>query len=132
MSSDILIYDSDCPICSTAATLSNNVKDMIIVAWNDELSKKFLDAQFGECPFVMFLISDDKVYAGEDALEYLSELDGTGKELVGSQYSTITKFTSKLTGRDHSDVDNDFSGVFSLTEDAREVVESIRAMEREE
>jgi hypothetical protein len=118
----VLIYDGDCPYCSVAATALRRVEDVGAVPWEAEAAGSFLDAQFGEQPFAMFLVDErrSRVYAGRAAAEELTERAGT-PSLVGSlvrdNYDRIAAVVGAASGRGRDP--DDYHEIYPMADDAR-------------
>jgi predicted DCC family thiol-disulfide oxidoreductase YuxK len=121
----VLIYDGECPYCSVAARALEALDRVGAISWYDETAQAFLDAQFGETPFAMFLVDRrrGRVYAGRSAAEELADRAGTPGivgSLVRDNYDRIAKVVGAASGRgrdpdDYHDIyplDGDAAGLF--------------------
>ena len=114
----VLIYDGDCPYCSSVSRILENVSDIQVIPWQDSESQEFLGKQFGETPFAMCLvdIENDVVYAGESAAKELCRragLPGLVSELVRDRYDSISFVVGKVSGRER-DVRKDLDDVYRI------------------
>lgn len=100
----VLVYDGECPYCSIAARALERLDDVGAISWYDDAAQAFLDAQFGEVPFAMFLVDERRrrVYAGRSAAEELAERAGTPGivgSLVRDNYDRIARAVGVASGR---------------------------------
>jgi hypothetical protein len=109
------------------------------ISWYDDSAQAFLDAQFGDTPFAMFLVDRrrERVYAGRSAAKELADRAGTPGivgSLVRDNYDRIAKVVGAASGRgrdpdDYHDIyqlGNDAAGLFDrLVAAARDRPESI-------
>ena len=119
----VLIYDGECPYCSTAARALRRIRGIGAIPWYDERAQAFLEAQFDATPFAMTLVDrkEGRVYAGEAAARELSERAGLPdfvSELVGDGYESIAELVGKAAGRDRDP--DDYHETYELTPDARD------------
>jgi len=125
----VLIYDGDCPYCSVAATALRRVEAVGAVPWESDAAGAFLDAQFGERPFAMFLADErrNRVYAGRAAAEELAERAGT-PSLVGSlvrdSYDQIAAAVGAASGRERDP--DDYHEIYPMADDARAAFGALR------
>ena len=118
----VLIYDGDCPYCSVAATALRRVDAVGAVPWDGAAAQSFLDAQFGDQPFAMFLADErqSRVYAGRAAAAELAERAGT-PSLVGSlvreNYDRIAAVVGAASGRERDP--DDYHDIYPMADDAR-------------
>jgi len=125
----VLIYDGECPYCSIAARALQRLDDVGAISWYDDAAQTFLDAQFGEEPFAMFLVDErrGRVYAGRAAAEELAERAGTPKlvgSLVRENYDRIAAAVGAASGRDR-DPDG-YHAIYPLGAAARERFGALR------
>lgn len=118
----VLIYDGDCVYCSGAAKALRRLGDVGSVPWENEAAQEFLDAQFGETPFAMFLIDLDEeiIYAGRKAAGELADRAGMpslASDLVSSEYGTISKVIGIASRREREPAD--YHGLYDLRDRAR-------------
>lgn len=127
----VLVYDGECAYCSIAAKALRKLDRVGAISWYDDASQAFLEAQFGETPFAMFLVDrrEGRVYAGSDAAEELADRAGTPGivgSLVRDNYDRIAATVGAVTGRDRDP--DDYHETYPLADDARalfdELVES--------
>jgi F420-0:gamma-glutamyl ligase-like protein len=119
----VLIYDGDCVYCSVASKALRRLGDVGAVTWEDDAAQRFLEAQFGEVPFAMFLVDTDEgvVYAGRSAAGELAERAGApslASDLVSSEYDGISKVVGIASRREREP--DDYHGVYDLRERAEE------------
>ena len=118
----VLIYDGDCPYCSVAAAALRRVDAVGAVPWDGAAAQSFLDAQFGDQPFAMFLadVRQNRVYAGRTAAAELAERAGT-PSLVGSlvreNYDRIAAVVGAASGRTRDP--DDYHETYPMADDAR-------------
>ena len=117
----VLVYDGDCPYCSVAAVALRRLRNIGAVSWYDDEAQTFLNAQFGETPFAMFLVDArrNRVYAGRSAAEELAERAGTPSlvsSLVRDRYDDIAKAVGVASGRGRDP--DDFHDIYPLGADA--------------
>lgn len=117
----VLIYDGECPYCSVAASALKRLDDIGAVSWYDDSAQTFLEAQFDETPFAMFLVDRDRnrVYGGRSAAKELAERAGM-PSLVGSlvrdNYDAIASVVGAASGRGRDP--DDYHETYPLGEDA--------------
>ncbi|WP_049937081.1 thiol-disulfide oxidoreductase DCC family protein [Haloplanus natans] len=119
----VLIYDGDCAYCSVAARALRNLPSTGSISWYDDAAQTFLDAQYGETPFAMFLVdaARGRVYAGRSAAQELADRAGTPGvvgALVRDNYDHIANVVGRLSGRGRDP--DDYHGVSRLDDAARE------------
>ena len=117
----VLIFDGDCPFCSAAATALRQLDDAGAIPWNDEAAQRFLEAQFGETPFVLAFVDADaeRVWVGREAARELCERAGLPVlvgDVVGDNYESIADAVRRVTGVDGEP--DPYHGAFSLAADA--------------
>jgi len=117
----VLIYDGECPYCSVAARTLEALDRVGAISWYDDAAQAFLDAQFGETPFAMFLVDRRRarVYAGRSAAKELADRAGT-PEVVGSlvrdNYDRIAAVVGAASGRGRDP--DDYHDIYQLGDDA--------------
>ncbi|SFR69352.1 DCC1-like thiol-disulfide oxidoreductase family protein [Halogeometricum limi] len=124
----VLVYDGDCPYCSIAAKALKELKNVGAISWYDETAQEFLERQFGETPFAMFLVDsrEDRVYAGRSAAEELADRAGTPgivSSLVRDNYDRIAKVVGAASGRGRDP--DDFHDTYPLDEDAADLFDAL-------
>ncbi|MFB6092669.1 MAG: DCC1-like thiol-disulfide oxidoreductase family protein [Haloquadratum sp.] len=117
----VLIYDGECPYCSVAARALGRLDEVGVISWYDDAAQAFLDAQFGESPFAMFLVdrAEGTVYAGRSAAEELADRAGTPGivgSLVRENYDRIARAVGAVSGRGRDPAD--YHDVYPLDDDA--------------
>ena len=117
----VLIYDGECPYCSVAARTLKTLDDVGAISWYDDTAQAFLEAQFGETPFAMFLVDRrrERVYAGRSAAEELADRAGTPGivgSLVRQNYDRIAKVVGVASGRGRDP--DDYHEIYPLGGDA--------------
>lgn len=117
----VLIYDGECAYCSVAAVALKRLDRIGAISWYDEAAQSFLNAQFGETPFAMFLVDQRRrrVYAGRSAAEELAERAGTPgivSGLVRSNYDRIAAVVGAASGRGRDP--DDVHDIYQLDEAA--------------
>ena len=116
----VLIYDGECPYCSVAARTLEALDRVGAVSWYDDTAQAFLDAQFGEAPFAMFLVDRRRarVYAGRSAAKELADRAGTPGivgSLVRDNYDRIAKVVGAASGRGRDP--DDYHDIYQLGDD---------------
>jgi len=119
----VLIYDGDCAYCSAAARALRNLPSTGSISWYDDAAQAFLDAQYGETPFAMFLVdaARGRVYAGRSAAQELADRAGTPGlvgALVRDNYDRIADVVGRLSGRGRDP--DDYHDVSRLDDAARD------------
>ena len=115
----VLIYDGDCVYCSGAAKALRRLGDVGSIPWEHEAAQRFLEDQFGEVPFAMFLVDIDAevVYAGRSAAKELSDRAGMpsiASDLVSAEYDTISKVVGVASRREREP--DDYHSVYDMRE----------------
>ena len=131
----VLIYDGECPYCSVAARTLEALDRVGAISWYDEAAQAFLDAQFGETPFAMFLVDRrrGRVYAGRSAAEELADRAGTPGivgSLVRDNYDRIANVVGAASGRGRDP--DDYHEIYQLSEDAAGLFERLVAAASEQ
>jgi predicted DCC family thiol-disulfide oxidoreductase YuxK len=121
--SAVLVYDGECPYCSIAAKALENVDDVGAISWYDDAAQSFLEAQFGETPFAMFLVDRDRgrVYGGRAAAQELADragMPGIVGSLVRDNYDRIAKAVGAASGRGRDP--DDYHETYPLGDAARD------------
>lgn len=116
----VLIYDGDCVYCSTAAKALRRLGDVGSVPWGHEAAQEFLQSQFGEKPFAMFLVDTGTgvVYAGRSAAKELADRTGMpslASDLVSAEYDTISKVVGVASRRQREP--DDYHSVYDIREE---------------
>jgi hypothetical protein len=124
----VLVYDGDCLYCSTAAKALRRVGDVGSIPWEHEAAQRFLEDQFGEVPFAMFLLDLDAevVYAGRSAAKELADRAGMptlASDIVSAEYDTISKVVGVASRREREP--DDYHSVYDLRERARGSAEEL-------
>ncbi|MFB6251204.1 MAG: DCC1-like thiol-disulfide oxidoreductase family protein [Halobellus sp.] len=126
----ILIYDGECPYCSIAARALERLDDVGAISWYDDSAQAFLQAQFEETPFAMFLVDGQRhrVYAGRSAAKELADRAGTPGiigSLVRDNYDTIAKAVGVASGRGRDPAD--YHDIYPLGESAADLFDRLGA-----
>lgn len=126
----VLVYDGDCPFCSAASSALRRVDDAGVVPWKDEAAQAFLDAQFGETPFVLAFVDVDAehVWVGREAARELCERAGLPVlvgDVVGENYEAMADAVRRLGGADREP--DQHHGAFPLTDAAAEAFPAVAA-----
>ncbi|MFA1611280.1 DCC1-like thiol-disulfide oxidoreductase family protein [Halobellus rubicundus] len=124
----VLIYDGECPYCSIAARALRRLDDVGAISWYDEAAQSFLETQFGETPFAMFLVDRrrGRVYAGRSAAEELADRAGTlgiVGSLVRENYDRIAKAVGLASGRGRDP--DDYHEIYRLDAEAEELFDRL-------
>ena len=117
----ILIFDGECPYCSVAARTLEALDTVGAISWYDDAAQTFLEAQFDETPFAMFLVDRrrERVYAGRSAAKELADRAGTPGivgSLVRDNYDRIAKVVGAASGRGRDP--DDYHDIYPLADDA--------------
>lgn len=117
----VLIYDGECPYCSVAARTLEALDTVGAISWYDDAAQAFLDAQFGDTPFAMFLVDRrrERVYAGRSAAKELADRAGTPGivgSLVRDNYDRIAAVVGAASGRGRDP--DDYHDIYQLDEGA--------------
>ena len=117
----ILIFDGECPYCSVAARTLEALDTVGAISWYDDAAQAFLDAQFGDTPFAMFLVDRrrERVYAGRSAAKELADRAGTPGivgSLVRDNYDRIAAVVGAASGRGRDP--DDYHDIYQLDEGA--------------
>lgn len=99
----VVIYDGDCPFCSAVASALRRLPDAGAVQWDDESAQAFLEAQFGERPFAIFLVDaeEERVYAGRAAAREVCDRAGVPalfRDVVSDNYERLSDAVRSVTG----------------------------------
>ncbi|SDX88458.1 DCC1-like thiol-disulfide oxidoreductase family protein [Halobellus clavatus] len=126
----ILIYDGECPYCSIAARALERLDDVGAISWYDDAAQEFLQAQFDETPFAMFLVDRRRrrVYAGRSAAKELADRAGTPGivgSLVRDNYETIATVVGVASGRGREAAD--YHDIYPLGDDAADLFDGLGA-----
>lgn len=124
----VLVYDGECPYCSIAARALRELDDVGAISWYDDAAQAFLERQFGETPFAMFLVDrrERRVYAGRAAAEELADRAGTPgivSSLVRDNYERIADVVGAVSGRGRDP--DDYHDVYPLADDAADLFETL-------
>ena len=126
----VLVYDGECPFCSAAASALRRVDGVGAIEWEDDPAQAFLQAQFGETPFVLVFADrrEERVYVGREAARELCDRAGMPalvQDVVGDNYESIADAIRTVTGVD-GDPDP-YHGVYPLADDARDRFDALAA-----
>ena len=126
--SDVLIFDAECPYCTVAASTLRTIDDLQLIGWDTPAAQRFLRAQFETVPFAMALVEpvDARVYVGRTAAARLARRAGSPAlvgTLVRTQYDRIADAVGRLSGRTRA-VDA-ISGQHELTAAAEASLEEL-------
>lgn len=124
----VLIYDGDCVYCSGAAKALRRVGNVGSIPWEHEAAQRFLEDQFGEVPFAMFLVdlNAEVVYAGRSAAKELADRAGMptlASDLVSAEYDIISKVVGAASRREREP--DDYHSVYDVRERARDSAEEL-------
>jgi len=116
----VLIFDGECPYCSVAARVLEQIDDIGAISWYDDAAQAFLEVQFGVAPFAMVLVDVNKqrVYAGRATAKELAERAGMPSvvgSLVRDNYDTIAHVVGIASNRGRDP--DDFHEEYRLSED---------------
>ena len=130
----ILIFDGECPYCSVAARTLEALDTVGAISWYDDAAQAFLDAQFGDTPFAMFLVDRrrERVYAGRSAAKELADRAGTPGivgSLVRDNYDRIATVVGAASGRDRDP--DDYHDIYQLDEGASALFDRLVAAARD-
>lgn len=124
----VLVYDGECPYCSIAARALRELDTVGAISWYDDAAQAFLERQFGETPFAMFLVDrrERRVYAGRSAAEELADRAGTPgivSSLVRDNYERIAKAVGLASGRGRDPAD--YHDVYPLADAAGDLFDEL-------
>lgn len=124
----VVVYDAKCPYCSAATKALKRVSGLGAVSWHDDAAQRFLDAQFGEIPFAVFLVvpGENRVYAGRDAARELCRMAGIPElfgQLVEREFDRIERAVGSLSRADRRP--DDIDGDYSIAEAAQGLLEEL-------
>ncbi|MFP4591075.1 MAG: DCC1-like thiol-disulfide oxidoreductase family protein [Halobacteriales archaeon] len=99
----VLIYDGECPFCSTAAVALRRLDGVGAVSWYDDTAQRLLEAQFDDPPFSLVLVDarEQTVFVGGEAARELAEragLPGLVGSLVGEHYEPVADAIQRTVG----------------------------------
>ena len=128
--SGVLLYDGDCPFCSAASTAVRQLEGVGVVAWDDPVAQRFLEAQFGETPFALFFADRDagRIWAGREAATELCERAGMPvliRDVVGENYERMADAIRSVTGLDR-EIDP-YHDDYPLTDEAAALFDELAA-----
>ena len=129
----VLVYDGDCPFCSAAATAMRQLPSVGAVAWNEPAAQTFLEAQFGDVPFALFLadVEAETVWAGREAASELCDRGGMPvlvQDIVESGYERAVDAIRTVSEHDR-EVDP-YHGAHLLSSAARDAFAELAARGR--
>ena len=130
----ILIFDGECPYCSVAARTLEALDTVGAISWYDDAAQTFLESQFDETPFAMFLVDSrrKRVYAGRSAAKELADRAGTPGivgSLVRDNYDRIAKVVGAASGRGRDP--DDYHEIYQLGDDTAELFDRLVASARD-
>ena len=130
----ILIFDGECPYCSVAARTLEALDTVGAISWYDDAAQAFLEAQFDETPFAMFLVDRrrERVYAGRSAAKELADRAGTPGivgSLVRDNYDRIAKVVGAASGRGRDP--DDYHEIYQLGDDTAGLFDRLVAAARD-
>lgn len=129
MSDSFLVYDGRNRLFRAAAKqVARLSEDLRLVPWRSKSTREFIEAQFGDHLFVFVLIDPetDKVHAGGEAVRRLLCDRGVPRRLVGAAQRTYKVVGDPFGQVVHGQAPADIDGTFTLAEDARPHLESLR------
>lgn len=99
----VLIYDGECPFCSTAAVAVRRIDGVGATSWYDDAAQSLLETQFEEVPFALVLVDvrEEAVYVGAAAARELADragLPGLVGSLVGDHYEPMAEAVQRTVG----------------------------------
>ncbi|OLZ40504.1 hypothetical protein A6E15_05645 [Natrinema saccharevitans] len=126
----VLLYDGDCPFCSAASTAVRQLESVGVVAWSDPAPQRFLEAQFGETPFALFLADREAetVWAGRVAATELCERAGMPalvQDIVGENYERLADAVRVVSGADR-EIDP-YHDAYPMADDAAAMFDDLAA-----
>ena len=129
MVDSFLVYDGRNRLFRAAAKqVARLSEDLRLVPWRSKSTRKFIEAQFGDHLFVLVLIDPeaDKVHAGGEAVCRLLCDRGVPQRLVDAAQRTYEVVGDPFGQIIHGQAPADVDGTFSLAEDARPHLESLK------
>jgi len=123
----VLVYDGRKAAFRTAVdVLTYGMDDLIAVPWESAPIQRFLEAQFGDRPFVFVLIEGDAVHAGETAVRRAMDARGIADPLARGVESLYPRIADPFGRVVHGEAPADIHGTYRLDPDAREHIDAIR------
>lgn len=123
----ILIYDNNCKYCTITSSLIKQSDDIKVIPWDNDVTQKFLKAQFDEPPFAMAVvdIENKKILLGEDATASIPENDMIRRlgRPIKNNYRKIADTIGVISGRNKS-VDK-YEGRYNLNDEATSYIEDL-------
>ena len=118
----VLVYDSECPFCSAAATALRRLEGVGAIAWAEEPAQRLLEAQFGETPFALVFADgrEGRVYVGREAARELCDRAGMPVlvgDIVGDNYESLADAIRTVTGVGGKP--DPYHGAYPMTEAAK-------------
>ena len=111
----VVIYDAECPYCSAATKALRRVDGLGAVSWHDDAAQAFLEDQFGEPLFAVFLVvpAERRLYAGKAAARELCDMAGMPElfgRLVERQFDRFERSVEWLSAHDRrpEDIDGEY------------------------
>lgn len=102
METPTLIYDSGCPYCTGIAKLTGRVTGMKVLPYQSEEAQQFLEREFQDPGFTLYLVEDEKVFFGNRAAEEAArkmKMPGPTVSLAFATYPHLVKLFSILSRR---------------------------------
>jgi hypothetical protein len=127
MTESLLVYDGSNRLFRTAVeSFVEPIEGLRAVRWDAEPVQRFLEAQFGDRPFVFLLVEDDTVHVGAETVRRVLERRGVAgpvAELFGEVYPATAAPVGRLV---HGEVPPDRHGSEPLDEAAGEHLAPLR------
>jgi len=108
----VLIFDGECPLCSTAATALRRLPNVGVIEWNSDVAQRFLAAQFGDPPFALVFVDGtaDQLWIGPAAASELCDRAGLPtlvQDIVASKFERVGDAVRGVAGakRESADID---------------------------
>lgn len=103
----IVIYDGECAVCSTVASILTDHPDIDLVGWHNPHVQEFLRIQFDTPPFTLLVVdpTTQTIHTGDCAVETLAEridLPRPARAVLGGRYETLAGATQQISGSDRS------------------------------
>lgn len=123
----VLVYDGRKDAFRTVVDLlTRDMEDLVAAPWESARIQRFLEAQFGDRPFVFLLVEEDTVHAGEIAVRRVLDARGLDPTIASALERLYPKIADPFGRVVHGEAPADIHGTFELTPAAREHIDPIR------
>ncbi|WP_138004773.1 hypothetical protein [Halalkalirubrum salinum] len=123
----VLVYDGRKDAFRTVVDLlTRDMGDLVAAPWESARIQRFLEAQFGDRPFVFLLVEENSVHAGETAVRRALDARGLDPTIARTFERLYPKIADPFGRVVHGEAPADIHGTFELTPAAREHIDPIR------